>query len=834
VGVLLQGAQGRKLVDLRFPLPTIPDANQWGARLLGGPILYFPIRHHSPACSWHLTRLIRERRPQLILIEGPSNFDQFRELLSDAETAPPIALYSYCNLRASPDSEATPSKGESRHRRGAYYPLSAYSPEWVALQIGTSVGAEVRFIDLAFSAQVLVDNSARLSGRVATLLAEQWFQRSAYLRNLADSMGCRDVDELWDRLFESWARDLSTKSFVSHVATYCELARHEVTDHEHERDGTTAREAEMAWHIAQARLNASDSTILVITGGYHTIALPALVATCPDRPLVDQSAIASADTTLIRYSFDRLDRSNGYGAGMPSPAFYQRLWETGDSDVNLSLKLLLDISHLARKEGIEGAPTTVSVIAALEQTNRLAALRGNRQPTRSDLLDAINSCYLQSAPSGEGRQLAVLTQRLFTGANIGRVPSAAGLPPIVADFYLQAAACGLKIEDSDSRRLALDVYGDARSRSISRLLHRLQYLEMPFASRLSGPSFTSRQIGRRLREVWQYSWSPQTESALIDAATYGSTIGEAAAQRFTDSLQPGLEAGSARSAQTAAERLSLACLLGLHAVIPDVLVWLSACVREDPHFESVVSAVHRLTLLWQAREPLAADGLVDLPTLGRIAFERATFLIDDLGRTPQGQAHGAAVALVSLREVMTGEVADWFDSALLWPSVEKLASTSGGHPIVLGAAVGMLYSAGKLSDGEMGALLLGRLAVGGGGQYAVEFLHGMLLAAREVAWQSESVLSVMRSLVESSDEAAFVKILPQLRLALSVLTPAETDHLAQTAAGALGLTDFKSTVEYALGEAEVQHNLESTLRVRAVLMRDGLGTWLSESIGLKP
>ena len=87
----------------------------------------------------------------------------------------------------------------------------------------------------------------------------------------------------------------------------------------------------------------------------------------------------------------------------------------------------------------------------------------------------------------------------------------------------------------------------------------------------------------------------------------------------------------------------------------------------------------------------------------------------------------------------------------------------------------------------------------GDGQYAVEFLHGTCCsAAREVAWQSESAaLSVMRSLVESSDEAAFVRMLPQLRLALSVLTPAETDHLAQIAAEALGLTDLKSIVEYA-------------------------------------
>ena len=48
-------------------------------------------------------------------------------------------------------------------------------------------------------------------------------------------------------------------------------------------DGTSAREAEMAWHVAalvraRKRKSSTVGTVLVVTGGYHTVALPALVA----------------------------------------------------------------------------------------------------------------------------------------------------------------------------------------------------------------------------------------------------------------------------------------------------------------------------------------------------------------------------------------------------------------------------------------------------------------------------------------------------------------------------------------------------------------------------
>ena len=38
---------------------------------LDGRVAYFPVRHHSPACAWHVSRLIGELKPKTVLIEGP-------------------------------------------------------------------------------------------------------------------------------------------------------------------------------------------------------------------------------------------------------------------------------------------------------------------------------------------------------------------------------------------------------------------------------------------------------------------------------------------------------------------------------------------------------------------------------------------------------------------------------------------------------------------------------------------------------------------------------------------------------------------------------------------
>lgn len=52
------------------------------------------------------------------------------------------------------------------------------------------------------------------------------------------------------------------------------------------------------------------------------------LSTEQQKQFTAQQKLAERDSAwLIRYSFDRLDALNGYASGMPSPAFYQKVWE---------------------------------------------------------------------------------------------------------------------------------------------------------------------------------------------------------------------------------------------------------------------------------------------------------------------------------------------------------------------------------------------------------------------------------------------------------------------------------------------------------------------------
>ena len=47
----------------------------------------------------------------------------------------------------------------------------------------------------------------------------------------------------------------------------------------------------------------------------------------------------------------------------------------------------------------------------------------------------------------------------------------------------------LAVDTAERKELALDLYRDARHRAISRLLHRLDLLESPYAEYEGGPDF---------------------------------------------------------------------------------------------------------------------------------------------------------------------------------------------------------------------------------------------------------------------------------------------------------------------------------------------------------
>ena len=125
-------------------------------------MVYAPVRHHSPACAWHVDRLIRDLRPDAVLIEGPRDATHLIPLLTHEKTKMPVAIYTtYVQRRTVDDRPPGEVRLQEPVRHAAYYPLCDYSPELAAIRAAAGVGARARFIDLTYPEMV---ESGRHSG----------------------------------------------------------------------------------------------------------------------------------------------------------------------------------------------------------------------------------------------------------------------------------------------------------------------------------------------------------------------------------------------------------------------------------------------------------------------------------------------------------------------------------------------------------------------------------------------------------------------------------------------------------------------------------------------
>ncbi len=277
-----------------------------------GRVVYAPVRHHSPACAWHVDRLIRDLRPDAVLIEGPRDATHLIPLLTHEKTRMPVAIYTTYVQRRADDDRAPGEPGRREPiRHAAYYPLCDYSPELAAIRAAAAVQACTRFIDLTFPE--MVESGRTLDeGRAHSLLEERHLAHSEVLRETCRRVGARDPDDLWDQLYELDHDRRDPVGFFQGVVGYCALARRNYSPAMLELDGCAAREAAMAAAVAE-----EPGRVVVVTGGFHTVALPGVAPAMPALVKVDPK---DALVSLMRYGFEQLDRLNGYASGMPAPS----------------------------------------------------------------------------------------------------------------------------------------------------------------------------------------------------------------------------------------------------------------------------------------------------------------------------------------------------------------------------------------------------------------------------------------------------------------------------------------------------------------------------------
>ena len=91
------------------------------------------IRHHSPAGAHYIRELLRETKPDCLLIEAPADFSELIPALTDPALKPPFAVMAY--------TVEAPV-------RSVLYPFAVYSPEFQAMLAAKELGIALAFCDL--------------------------------------------------------------------------------------------------------------------------------------------------------------------------------------------------------------------------------------------------------------------------------------------------------------------------------------------------------------------------------------------------------------------------------------------------------------------------------------------------------------------------------------------------------------------------------------------------------------------------------------------------------------------------------------------------------------
>ena len=732
------------------------------------PATFVGVRHHSPACARLVREVIDELAPAHVLVEGPADMnDRMDEVLLGHDL--PVAIF-------------TSYRDEQRHH-ASWSPFCAHSPEWVALRAGRQAGAEVRFVDLPAWHPAFADRANRYAD------AERHYTEA--LERLCRVYAVDNVDTLWDHLFEIGPGD----DLAEHLVAYFDLVRGDAGASSED----DAREAYMAEWVRAAVADAGPREVVVVTGGFHRPALVRLggadagaaaasgVGGWPAVPRFPEGAVGGS--YLVPFSFRRLDAFDGYQSGMPSPRYYQRLWEDGLEAAGADITA----SVVARLRGRRQLVSTADLVAARTLSLGLARLRGHPAPGRVDVLDGLVSALVTDALdrplpwTGRGRLAAgtdpVVVEMVaaLSGDVVGRLHPATPQPPLVHDAKAEIERCRLPERGPYSCDLSTPAGLDA-----SRVLHRLRALDIPGFQQRSGPAPGGPPA---LVEEWEITPSEMRLPALIEAGSYGFTLASAAGAALGDRL-----AGCANDPKGVAGVLFDAALCGLDELSDRVLADVARLVGTISEVGGLGALLATALGLWRHDRLLGAAGSPVLAHVVDAATSRALWLIEPVRGGPAPADEGRLATLVAVRDavVHAEPVLSTDRESVL--GVCLRATAADRPPDLRGAGVGMVWALDEERAGGQDAI---ERAVRGAGRPEVlgDFLAGLFAVAREQVLSAEppGVLGLLDELVDRLAEDEFLVALPALRLAFSWFPPRERESIAHRLLDQRGLRGSASS-----------------------------------------
>lgn len=763
--------------------------------VLADPLYWFPVRHHSPTTARHLQAALAARKPKLVFIEGPFEANDLIPHVTDSDTVPPVAIYSSyrddtnvlgLNGTASPAPDIPA-------RFAVWYPLTAYSPEYVAMKTAALSKAEVVFIDLPHFARSRRPETNAPQPPPAN--DDRLITASSFYRRLADAAGFKSWNEAWDTLFENPFSD-DHEAYRREMATFCCAARLTADDDPDRHDETVQRERHFLKVIRDTlkarKLQPQDA--MVVCGGFHLFLDHADHADPPACPP------GTVFTTVVPYSYFRISEMSGYGAGNRAPQFYQSFFNLVGAGraADIAMEHAIAVLRQMRKGG--DPLSTADAISVTHHAGMLSRLRGRSHTTLDDIHDALITCCCKGNPRDEGQRLQTAMDAAGIGNAVGKVTPKLGRLPIVNDFHTQLS--DLQLGEVMGREKRMSAKLDKRELLDARrsaFLHRVAYLKVPFASLSdTGGDFA----GTIFRKYWDLKWTPRTEPELIEQNLYGDTVEAAALNRLKESLaQAGMNAGAT------CLRLLEAVDMDMPAVVQDANAACGAAIDADGSF---VSQAQALQYLGELEQYAAFRGLTRtrLEELLVRCYDRACFALPDSASVPDEERDAVVDALIGVADMVQRDSGRYDRN--LFAEAARTAADNTIVPFLRGAFLGLLCEIREIPACALAAEVAGLAQASTDVMVtAGDLLEGMLAVSRtSLLLGADALVTAVDDLLKAAEWEPFLVMLPRLRAAIERLTDAQKRSLAGTVAK-----------RYGLGKGEDLQSMTNTLAATALVAR---------------
>lgn len=710
----------------------------------------FGIRHFSPAGAYFLRQFLDEVKPSLVLIEGPADFDFLIDDIVSKNLVPPFAIMAYTK-EAPIDT--------------ILYPFAEYSPEYQAILWARENNTECHFFDLES------DIILGLEKRDDETKDEEIISETNPKKSIET-----DMEGFWERTLEQ-SEDMH--AYRAGSSLFGESIRKDTNADDKSFIRDIVRESFMKRKIKEYIEKGFDTEkIVAITGAFHTSAIESLEGAMSDK---EYKALVrrESNVTLMPYSYYRLSKRTGYGAGNAAPAYYELLWQgflNGDITYH-ERKYLSSLAKYMREHG--GIVSSAQVIEATRLARELAVIRGGSVPTLEDLKDASITCM----GGGSFGEMAMGFAETDIGKKIGSVPQDAMQTSIQSDFTSKLKQLKLeKYKELVATPLQLDLRENLRVKSKesafldlnrSFFLYRLVVLGIDFAK-----IKRSNQDNATWAENWILQWTPEAEIQIVESVLKGDTIADAVAFVLSERL---LEA---TKISEIADVIEDAFNCGLPKIVEGAKRSLDETVNGAIAMCDIADTVSKLSNMISFGDIRKLDREPLIPIVKRLCIRASLMLV---GESACDDIAAAALAedIQKIHNVFM--VQDFLDESLWFDKLTELSNRDDLNTKISGLATAILLDAGKIDEPTLRKEVSRRLSVGMPAELGANWFAGLsmrnhyALIGRLTLWESLS------EYMDTLDEEEFRRSAVFLRRAFVEYSAKEKDMIAENLGEIWGL-----------------------------------------------